>query len=120
MGPLEKKREENNQLGLRQSLLSHLRCCLPHLPSHAFEHRVSFKFCHRVNDGICDCCDTSDEWQPGSSCVNTCAVMGDAAREQYLKLAREQEAGYRVRQDLVAQAGAKRNELEVRSKLLTN
>jgi hypothetical protein len=46
--------------------------------------------------------------------------MGDAAREQYLKLAREQEAGYRVRQDLVAQAGAKRNELEVRSKLLTN
>ena len=25
-----------------------------------------------VGDGICDCCDGSDEWQSGANCADTC------------------------------------------------
>ncbi|CAG0913673.1 unnamed protein product [Notodromas monacha] len=72
----------------------------------------------RVNDGICDCCDTSDEYQEGSSCVNTCSLLGEAAREHYLKAMREHEAGFKSRMNLVGEANAKRNELEAKVKEL--
>merc|ERR1719354_1189837 len=56
----------------------------------------------RVNDGICDCCDGSDEWKNPSLCLNTCADLyrvhqkereasvrllnhGKALREQFSK-----------------------------------
>ncbi|MGH0147150.1 UNVERIFIED_CONTAM: hypothetical protein FKN15_010247, partial [Acipenser sinensis] len=26
----------------------------------------------RVNDGICDCCDATDEYTSGTVCANTC------------------------------------------------
>jgi len=37
-------------------------------------------FSSRVNDGICDCCDGSDEWALDSLCTNTCEEMGAADR----------------------------------------
>lgn len=30
----------------------------------------------RVNDGICDCCDASDEYQSKGECVNICSDLG--------------------------------------------
>ena len=35
-----------------------------------------------VNDGICDCCDASDEYASGAGCSNTCREMGAAALEE--------------------------------------
>lgn len=30
----------------------------------------------RVNDGICDCCDASDEYQSHGKCANVCSELG--------------------------------------------
>jgi len=38
-------------------------------------------FSSRVNDGICDCCDGSDEWALESHCQNTCEEMGAAEKQ---------------------------------------
>ena len=40
---------------------------------------LMFTACHffqGVGDGICDCCDGSDEWQRPNSCRNVCAEQG--------------------------------------------
>jgi protein kinase C substrate 80K-H len=36
----------------------------------------------RVNDGICDCCDGSDEYAVAALCSNTCTELGAEARAQ--------------------------------------
>lgn len=36
----------------------------------------------RVGDGLCDCCDGSDEWASGTTCSNNCNEIGKAAREE--------------------------------------
>ncbi len=36
----------------------------------------------RVNDGICDCCDGSDEYDSSAQCTNNCIEMGKRAVEE--------------------------------------
>ncbi|KAL3719107.1 hypothetical protein ACJRO7_004110 [Eucalyptus globulus] len=42
-------------------------------------------FSSRVNDGICDCCDGSDEYGDKVKCPNTCREAGKAARDELKK-----------------------------------
>ena len=62
----------------------------------------------RVNDGICDCCDASDEYREGSRCADTCLALGAAEREarrQRLLLLRQ---GSEVRARLIEEAKSTR------------
>ena len=45
----------------------------PNLP-----HKSAQVFSSRVNDGLCDCCDGSDEWQRPTLCPNTCLDLATA------------------------------------------
>ena len=51
----------------------------------------------RVNDGICDCCDGSDEWAMvgGSPCSNNCDEMGAADKAERVRLEKIVEEGLR-------------------------
>ena len=66
----------------------------------------------RVNDGICDCCDGSDEWtgplyQSGqtdsdvSACANVCMEMGKEEREERERLAKVIEEGAKMRNEMI-------------------
>lgn len=45
-----------------------------------------------VNDGVCDCCDGSDEYDGRVKCENTCDKVGSVAKEAYQsKLAKAQQ-----------------------------
>ena len=66
----------------------------------------------RVNDGICDCCDGSDEWagplyQSGdlgsdnSGCANICMEMGKEEREEQERLAKIIEEGAKLRKEMI-------------------
>lgn len=65
----------------------------------------------RVNDGICDCCDGSDE-SGTKSCPNTCEEMGRAAREEAERQAKLAKEGYQKRLDLVSKGKSYRKEKE--------
>ena len=58
----------------------------------------------RVNDGICDCCDGSDEWAEvsGSPCVNDCDEMGAAERVERERLAKVVEEGLKLKAEMAA------------------
>ena len=45
----------------------------------------------RVDDGICDCCDGSDE--VGGHCVNNCKELGAHIAEEAKKIRRQQAIG---------------------------
>ena len=51
----------------------------------------------RVNDGICDCCDGSDEWAmvAGGACRNNCDELGAAERAERERLEKVVEEGLR-------------------------
>ena len=51
----------------------------------------------RVNDGICDCCDGSDEWAmvAGSACKNNCDEMGAIEKAERARLEKVVEEGLR-------------------------
>ena len=53
----------------------------------------------RVNDGICDCCDGTDEWEI-NSCENTCDEMGRAAREERERMQTIMKEGMVKRKDM--------------------
>ena len=66
----------------------------------------------RVNDGICDCCDGSDEWTgplypSGQSdadtkgCLNVCMEMGKEEREERERLAKVIEEGAKMRNEMI-------------------
>ena len=66
----------------------------------------------RVNDGICDCCDGSDEWagplyqfddagSDSSGCVNVCMEMGKEEREERERLAKVIEEGAKLRNEMI-------------------
>merc|ERR1711981_1378395 len=68
----------------------------------------------RVNDGICDCCDGSDEWTgplypSGQSdadtkgCLNVCMEMGKEEREERERLAKVIEEGAKMRNEMIQQ-----------------
>ena len=65
-----------------------------------------------MNDGICDCCDGSDEWtgplyQSGqtdsdaSACANVCMEMGKEEREERERLAKVIEEGAKMRNEMI-------------------
>ena len=54
-----------------------------------------------VDDGVCDCCDGSDE---RSGCVDNCAAIGEAESKQLRETLAHFEAGAGVRGQLLEQA----------------
>ncbi|MBA0577410.1 hypothetical protein Golob_000090, partial [Gossypium lobatum] len=48
-------------------------------------HIPQLLFSSRVNDGICDCCDGSDEYDGQVKCPNTCWEAGKVARDRLIK-----------------------------------
>ena len=64
----------------------------------------------RVNDGICDCCDGSDEWAQasGSPCVNNCDEMGAAERIERERLEKVVEEGLRIKAEMASQGAEAR------------
>lgn len=67
----------------------------------------------RVNDGVCDCCDASDEYASSASCVDTCRELGKAAREEAAKQREERLKGYQLRQSMIEEGRKTRKEAEV-------
>ena len=57
-----------------------------------------------MNDGVCDCCDGSDEYSGRIACANTCLETGRAAREELSAQAKAHEAGLAARDAMVVAA----------------
>ncbi|KAJ3598717.1 hypothetical protein NHX12_000692 [Muraenolepis orangiensis] len=58
----------------------------------------------RINDGICDCCDTTDEFNSGAACQNTCRDLGRKEKESLQKMAEVAKEGFLLKQQLIQQA----------------
>jgi hypothetical protein len=74
-------------------------------------------FASHVNDGVCDCCDGSDEWRSGAACSNTCAAAaasgsGNARKEAALDPV-NMRLGALARKSFVAGARAARESGEL-------
>ncbi|KAL5715654.1 Glucosidase 2 subunit beta [Ranunculus cassubicifolius] len=67
-------------------------------------HSPLVLFSSRVNDGICDCCDGSDEYDGRVNCSNTCWEAGKVARDKLKKKIATYEEGVTVRHREVEQA----------------
>ncbi|THG07304.1 hypothetical protein TEA_015844 [Camellia sinensis var. sinensis] len=63
-----------------------------------------FIFSSRVNDGICDCCDGSDEYDGKVKCSNTCWEAGKVARDKLKKKIATYQEGVTLRKQEVEQA----------------
>ncbi|RNF03790.1 protein kinase C substrate protein [Trypanosoma conorhini] len=63
---------------------------------------------NRINDGICDCCDGSDEYSGIAVCPNVCAEAQE--REEKLRLEEEQakQAGLREKEKMMVQVAVNR------------
>lgn len=74
-------------------------------------HKQVF-FHSRVNDGICDCCDGSDEYlYPGSTqCPNICADYSAKVEEEEKKREAHRQAGLRAREALLVKAKQQRSD----------
>lgn len=66
----------------------------------------------RVNDGICDCCDGSDEWKEKVRCTNNCIELGRESLKELIANVERQEAGVAKLQDLIAQGRTMKVEKE--------
>ncbi|KAF9686532.1 hypothetical protein SADUNF_Sadunf03G0168400 [Salix dunnii] len=69
-------------------------------------HAPLFLFSSRVNDGICDCCDGSDEYDGQVKCPNTCWEAGKVARDKLKKKIATYKEGVALRNEEVDQAKA--------------
>ena len=67
-----------------------------------------------MGDGICDCCDGSDEWTGRVSCPNTCSEMGRAAREAAEARTKVIQEGLNKRQVMVEEARTQLQEKKLR------
>ncbi|XP_074990289.1 glucosidase 2 subunit beta isoform X1 [Calonectris borealis] len=67
-----------------------------------------------VNDGVCDCCDATDEYDSGAACENTCKELGRREREALQRRAEVAREGFGLRQRLVQEAAAGRQEKQER------
>ena len=67
--------------------------CAPHRPVEIFASRV--------NDGVCDCCDGTDEFKTPGACPNTCVTLAAAELVQRSRAAlnRAQRESLGARQD---------------------
>ncbi|GBG61336.1 hypothetical protein CBR_g20370 [Chara braunii] len=54
-----------------------------------------------VNDGICDCCDGSDEWDGRATCGNDCKDLGLESRNQLAQEVTRQKEGLNLRRKYV-------------------
>ena len=63
----------------------------------------------RVNDGICDCCDGSDEWDSNANCQNKCIELGIKAAEELKQQKELHEKGYQKKLEYSTQ-GKERTE----------
>ena len=68
----------------------------------------------RVNDGICDCCDGSDETSGIVKCNNTCAEVGAELMAKKRESMRIQAEGYAKKQEMIVRAN---EELDIKTKL---
>lgn len=57
-----------------------------------------------MNDGVCDCCDGSDEYEGKIECVNNCKELGKKMREEQDEKRRLQEEGFKKREGFIAEA----------------
>uniref|UniRef100_A0A671S1V7 Glucosidase 2 subunit beta n=1 Tax=Sinocyclocheilus anshuiensis TaxID=1608454 RepID=A0A671S1V7_9TELE len=64
----------------------------------------------RINDGICDCCDTTDEYNSGAKCENTCKELGLKERDVLQKMAEITKEGFLLKQQLIEEAKKGREE----------
>lgn len=67
---------------------------------------------HWVNDGLCDCCDGSDETSGLISCPNTCAKAGKERAQNEKKELAMLTAARRVKADMVKKAHKSMKEME--------
>jgi protein kinase C substrate 80K-H len=68
---------------------------------------------YRVNDGVCDCCDGSDEYSDVSvlaTCNDNCEEFGRAMREAEKKRLETAAAGYKMREQFSARGKKTRDE----------
>ncbi|GCC31850.1 hypothetical protein chiPu_0010310 [Chiloscyllium punctatum] len=72
-----------------------------------------------VNDDYCDCkdgsdepdcCDTTDEYNSGASCENTCKEQGRKEKETLQRMAEVAREGFRLKQQLIEEAKRSREE----------
>ena len=72
----------------------------------------------RVNDGVCDCCDASDEYASAANCVDVCRELGRAAREEAVKRREERLHGFQLRQAMIEDGHKRKKEAEVGVRML--
>jgi protein kinase C substrate 80K-H len=70
-------------------------------------HKSEFLPSSRVDDGICDCCDGSDEI--AAACSNTCDELGKVAREQARAQYAVQMQGYSKKLEYIAEGEQQRS-----------
>ena len=58
---------------------------------------------YRVNDGVCDCCDGTDEWHSGPKSSKECRNSCDDHAEAAEAVARQREAGRQLRAEYAAE-----------------
>lgn len=66
-----------------------------------------------MNDGICDCCDGTDEWAQDTPCANTCEEEGREARERAERRRAILKEGLVKKQELAEQGRRLREEKKV-------
>ena len=77
-------------------------------------HKPADILSSRVNDGICDCCDGSDEWESRATCTNTCKEMGEKALAEQKRLQELHEQGNHKRMEYVTQGREKVEEARIK------
>jgi protein kinase C substrate 80K-H len=63
---------------------------------------VQYSPASRVNDGICDCCDGSDEYDSGTVCENKCVALAAQMRAEEDKARELRNLGLAKRKELVS------------------
>lgn len=63
-----------------------------------------------VNDGRCDCCDTTDEYNSTAKCENNCYQLGEHLRQEQQRFRDVAEQGSSVRNQYKAEAKQKREQ----------
>ncbi|KDP20273.1 hypothetical protein JCGZ_06859 [Jatropha curcas] len=67
-------------------------------------HTPTYLPSSRVNDGICDCCDGSDEYDGKVNCSNTCWKAGKVTRDKLQKKIDMYKQGITLRKKEIEQA----------------
>ncbi|KAL7500580.1 hypothetical protein ACHAWT_011212 [Skeletonema menzelii] len=73
----------------------------------------------RINDGICDCCDGSDESYSNASCPDVCDIVLAEEREARRKLQEDYALGSEGRQASIRQYQQWREELQAKIKMIS-